>query len=92
MKKDKMQKFEESEGESKAEHKMEGKSGEMQEMPEMKDYEVECAANDLLRAEEVKANKDLHKKALAHLGKKKAAIESIEDLKAAKDEAFKPKY
>ncbi len=46
-----------------------------------KDYEVECAANDLLRAEEIKANPELYKKALAHLQKKKSAIESIADLK-----------
>jgi hypothetical protein len=47
-----------------------------------KDYEAECAAKDLLRAEEVKKNPELLKKAMQILGKQKEAITSLEELKA----------
>jgi hypothetical protein len=60
-------------------------------MGSQKDYEVECAANDLLRAQEVKANPELYKKALAHLQKKKSAIESIADLKELRNKMMMEK-
>ena len=46
------------------------------------DYEVDCAASDLLRAEEVKQDPELFKLAMDKLQSKKKAITSIEDLRA----------
>jgi phage tail tube protein FII len=46
------------------------------------EWKVECAAQDLLRAEKVKEDKELYMKAIQHLGKQKKTIESIEDIKA----------
>jgi hypothetical protein len=45
------------------------------------DYEVKDAADTLMRAEEVKQNPHLMKHVHKHLGKKKKAIRSIQDLK-----------
>ena len=53
-----------------------------------KDWEAECAAQDLMRAQMVKEKPELYKKALAHLQKQKKAIESIDDLKALKNKKF----
>lgn len=57
--------------------------------PEMKDdYQVECDANDLMRSAMLKQDKARYAAALSHLQKKKAAIESLEDLKAARNKSF----
>ena len=52
------------------------------------DYKAECDANDLMRAAEIKNDPARMKKAMAILQKKKAAIESVADLKAARNAAF----
>lgn len=64
--------------------KEEGEEMENEEESEgpSKDYEVECAAQDLLRAEKVKKDKVLYEKALAKLNEQKQMIESIDDLKS----------
>lgn len=60
------------------EMEMEGPESEK----EMGDMEVECAAQDLLRAEKVKADPKLYEKALAKLNDQKKMIESIDDIKS----------
>lgn len=62
---------------------------EMGDMEKDSNWEAECDSHDLLRAAEVKADPARYKAALAVLQKKKAAIESIDDLKAARNESFK---
>lgn len=52
------------------------------------DFKAECDANDLMRAAEIKNDPARMKKAMAILEKKKAAIESVADLKAARNAAF----
>lgn len=52
------------------------------------DWKAECDANDLMRAAEIKNDPARMKKAMAILEKKKAAIESVADLKAARNAAF----
>lgn len=56
-----------------------------------KDWKSECDANDLMRAAEIKADPARMKAAMAVLQKKKAAIESVSDLKAARNAAFMKK-
>lgn len=56
-----------------------------------KDWKAECDANDLLRAQEIKSDPARMKAAMAILSSKKAAIESMEDLKAARKAAFTKK-
>lgn len=48
---------------------------------ELDEYEVRCAADTLLRAEEIKKDKELYKAALEVLKTKKSAINSIADLR-----------
>jgi hypothetical protein len=96
MKKDKMEKPEseieisiepaEKEEEEGDEDKMEG-----EEMGKDMEWKAECDANDLMRAAEVKADPKRLEKAMAILQKKKAAIESVADLKAARNAAFTKK-
>lgn len=64
-----------------SEKEYEGEEMEMEEGKGPKDFEVECAAQDLLRAEKVKVDKKLYEKALAQLNKQKDMIESIDDIK-----------
>jgi hypothetical protein len=95
MKKDKMEKPE-SEIEisiEPAEKEEEGDEGEMEgeEMGKDMEWKAECDANDLMRAAEVKADPKRLEKAMAILQKKKAAIESVADLKAARNAAFTKK-
>lgn len=68
-------------------------SDEMESMEEKEipDHEIECAAQDLMRAEKHKANKELMKKVHAHLSDKKKTIESIQDIRDAKKQMFKRK-
>lgn len=47
-------------------------------------WKAECDANDLLRAAEIKADPARMKAAMAILDKKKTAIESMDDLMAAR--------
>ena len=56
--------------------------------PKEMDFKAECDANDLMRAAEIKNDPARMKKAMAILQKKKAAIESVADLKAARNAAF----
>lgn len=49
-------------------------------------YEVEDAVRTLIRAEEVKGNAELMKLVGAEVNKKKKAINSIADLKVAREE------
>lgn len=51
-------------------------------------YEVESAANDIMRAEEHKQNKKLMKHVHKHLAKKQKAISSVQDLRDAYEEKF----
>jgi len=95
MKKDKMEKPE-SEIEisiEPAEKEEEGNEDEMEgeEMGKDMEWKAECDANDLMRAAEVKADPKRLEKAMAILQKKKAAIESVADLKAARNAAFTKK-
>lgn len=76
------------------EKEVEEKESEEMEAPEVadKNWEVECAAQDLLRAEKVKQNPELLKKAMAHLEEQKKAIDSItsiDDLKKVRNEKMK---
>lgn len=73
----------------KQEDAMEMGDMEMGDMEKDSNWEAECDSHDLLRAAEVKADPARYKAALAVLQKKKAAIESIDDLKAARNESFK---
>jgi len=52
--------------------------------------DAQCAADTLLRAEEIRADKPLMKKAVALLNKKKAAIESIQDIKNRLNDISEP--
>lgn len=66
---------------------MEEKDMEMEDMEtegedeELDEYEVRCAADTLLRAEEIKKDKKLFKAALESLKEKRSAINSIADLR-----------
>ena len=70
------------------------KNGEMEEKEEEgeesedegmeSDYKAQCDANDLLRAAEIKADPARMKAALAVLGQKKKAIDSMEELMAVR--------
>lgn len=65
------------------EKEMEKEDGmEMEDEEGGKDWEAECAAQDLLRAEKVKKDPELLAKALKLLGEQKATITSLEQLKA----------
>lgn len=76
----------------KVEDVAEGESEDSGEEMGMKDdFKAECDANDLMRAAEVKNDPARMKAALAILQKKKAAIESVADLKAARNAAFTKK-
>ena len=80
----------------KKEDVMEGESGDSEEsdsedMGMDKEWKAECDANDLMRAAEIKADPARMEKAMAILQKKKAAIESVADLKAARNAAFTKK-
>lgn len=59
---------------------------EKEDMEEGKDWDAECAAQDLLRAEKVKKDPELLAKALKILGEQKKTITSIEQLKAIRNE------
>lgn len=48
-----------------------------------RDWEVENAADTLLRAEEVKNKPELHKKALAILKKRQTALAEVEGMSGA---------
>lgn len=55
--------------------------------PEMEEHEIECWADALIKAEEIKADKDKMAKVAPVLAKRKAALDSIpimsmKDLKA----------
>jgi hypothetical protein len=52
------------------------------------DYEVEAAAETLMKAEKIKADPELMKLVTAHLEKKKGHITSIEDVIRIRDEKF----
>ena len=57
-----------------------------------KDWKVECAAQDLLRAEKVKQDPELYKKAQEYLVKEKKAIDavtSIDDIKKIRNDKAK---
>ena len=47
------------------------------------DHEAESAFNDMMRAEEHKANPDMMARVMKHAKKKKKAINSLADLKVA---------
>ncbi len=53
------------------------------------DWKVDDAVSTLMRAEEIKADSTLMAKVQKKIEKKKRAISSIADLKAARDEAYK---
>lgn len=67
----------------KKEDVMEGES-EGEDMGMEKDWKAECDANDLLRAAEIKSDPERMKAAMEILSKKKAAINSMEDLMAVR--------
>lgn len=52
----------------------------------IEDYEVDSACDTLMRAEEIKHNEELMKLVRKKLAKKQKAINSIADLKAAREE------
>lgn len=56
-----------------------------------KDWEVESAADTLLRAEEVKNKPSLHKKALAVLKKRQTALAKVEGMGGAEVRAKRRK-
>lgn len=64
---------------------------EKSEPKEIHDQEVEMALEDFMRVAKHKKNSKLMEKLLGKAEEKKKAIESIEDLKMARNEAFKPK-
>lgn len=72
----------------KVEDVTEGEDDGEEEMGMDKDWKAECDANDLLRAQEIKSDPARMKAAMAILSNKKAAIESMEDLKAARKAAM----
>jgi hypothetical protein len=55
---------------------------EIEEEEELDEYEIRCAADCLLRAEEIKKDKKLFDAAIASLKEKKSAINSIADLRS----------
>lgn len=59
-------------------------SSEGEDMGMEKDFKAECDANDLLRAAEIKSDPERMKAAMDILAKKKAAINSMEDLMAVR--------
>lgn len=69
----------------------ESEDGGKEEMGMEGDWKAECDANDLMRAAEIKNDPARMKKAMEILQKKKAAIESVADLKAARNAAFMKK-
>ena len=74
-----------------AEDASEGEMDGEEEMGMEGDWKAECDANDLMRAAEIKNDPARMKKAMEILQKKKAAIESVADLKAARNAAFMKK-
>lgn len=86
MMKKKMEKEMEMEGKEAPEMEMESESEGEDEGEDMggKDWKAECDANDLLRAAEIKADPARMKAAMSILDKKKAAIESMDDLMAVR--------
>lgn len=56
-----------------------------------KEHEVEMAVEDMLRAHKHKSNPKMMEAVHAKLSEKKKAIESIQDLKMARNEMFKKK-
>ena len=76
---------EEMEMEEKEASEMESESEDEGEEMEMDSkWKAECDANDLLRAAEIKADPARMKAAMEILDKKKAAIESMDDLMAVR--------
>jgi hypothetical protein len=70
------------------EGEMEGEeeNGEEYGSEDESDWKAQCDANDLLRAAEIKADPMRMKAALEILGKKKKAIDSMEELMAVRKE------
>jgi hypothetical protein len=60
-------------------------------MESPKDHEVEMAVEDMLRAHKHKSNPKMMEAVHAKLSDKKKAIESIQDIKMARNEMFKAK-
>jgi hypothetical protein len=82
MKKEDMEMEEKEAPEMESESEDEGEESEEMEMDSK--FKAECDANDLLRAAEIKADPERMKAAMAILDKKKAAIESMDDLMAVR--------
>jgi hypothetical protein len=82
MKKEEMEMEEKEAPEMESESEDEGEEGGEMEMDSK--FKAECDANDLLRAAEIKADPERMKAAMAILDKKKAAIESMDDLMAVR--------
>jgi hypothetical protein len=83
MKKEEMEMEEKEAPEMESESENEGEE-EGDEMEMDSKWKAECDANDLLRAAEIKADPERMKAAMAILDKKKAAIESMDDLMAVR--------
>lgn len=75
----------------KKEDVMEGEDSGEEDMGEESDWKANCDANDLLRAAEIKADPARMKAALAVLGQKKKAIDSMEELMAVRKEKMMEK-
>jgi hypothetical protein len=71
--------------------KMESDESEEYGEKEDSDWKANCDANDLLRAAEIKADPARMKAALAILGQKKKAIDSMEELMAARKDKMMEK-
>ena len=82
MKKEEMEMEEKEAPEMESESEDEGEEGGEMEMDSK--FKAECDANDLLRAAEIKADPARMKAAMEILDKKKAAIESMDDLMAVR--------
>lgn len=82
MKKEEMEMEEKEAPEMESESEDEGEEGGEMEMDSK--WKAECDANDLLRAAEIKADPARMKAAMEILDKKKAAIESMDDLMAVR--------
>jgi hypothetical protein len=83
MKKEEMEMEEKEAPEMESESEDEGEEGG-DEMEMDSKFKAECDANDLLRAAEIKADPARMKAAMEILDKKKAAIESMDDLMAVR--------
>jgi hypothetical protein len=69
----------------------ESEEGEEYGEKEDSDWKANCDANDLLRAAEIKADPVRMKAALAILGQKKKAIDSMEELMAVRKDKMMEK-